>query len=154
MEPAKRAHQAYQTFEFPTHLTMTSLLEFVAEFRGKPVEVRETPKLNGLPVCGLWVPAENRERVYHAVSRGPLHRQQLVLHELSHMLLRHELYDSANWQGLAAFKYLSAERVNKALARGNFSTDEERTAEAFADLLAAALREAPREIHRYEEIFE
>lgn len=52
------------------------------------------------------------------------------------------------------FQELSGETVTKALARGDFRSDLEATAEHLADLLAAALRESTQEIFRYEAYFE
>lgn len=154
LSPAVQARQRMDQLELPSQLTMASLLDYVSDLRFRPIEIIETSLLNGRPVCGLWVPDEEKERIFHAESRGQLHRQQLILHELSHMLLRHDLHDAVNWQGLAAFRHLSTEQVNRALARGRFNTIEEVVAEELADLLAAALREAPHEIAGLEEVFE
>lgn len=154
LSPAAQARQRMEQLGLPSQLTMASLLKYVSDLRGRPIEIIETRILNGRPVCGLWVPDDEKERIFHAQARGRLHRQQLILHELSHMLLRHDLHDEVNWQGLAAFRYLSTEQVNRALARGRFNTIEEVVAEDLADLLAAALRDAPSEIADLEEIFE
>lgn len=154
VSPAVRAQQRFNDLDLPSQLSMTCLVEFVSDFRGRPIEIIETQKLNGRPICGIWIPTRKKERIYHAASRGRLHRQQLILHELSHMLLRHDLFDSTNWQGLAAFRHLSTERVNRALARGRFNTEEEVVAERLADLLAEALRDAPDEIADFQDIFE
>lgn len=148
------AREAFQGLPMPQELTLESLTQTVSDLRGRPIYVIETPKLTGKRICGLWIPKPEMEVVYHAEARGPLHRQQLVLHELSHMILHHDDQPGVNGQGIQVFKQISGETVHKALARGDFQSDMEVTAEYLADMLAAALRDAKREIHSYEEIFE
>ena len=114
----------------------------------------ESAKLSGKKICGLWIPRPEKDVIYHSVTRGPLHKQQMVLHEVSHMVLRHDEAADAAWQGIAVFREVSGEVVDKALARGDFRCDLEVTAEHLADFFAAAIREASQEIYGYEAFFE
>lgn len=148
------ASEAFHELGLPRELTLSSLIQKVSALRGRPIRIIETSKLTGKRICGLWIPKPEVEVIYHAEARGPLHRQQLVLHELSHMILRHDDQPGVSGQGIQVFKQISGETVRRALARGDFQNDMEVTAEYLADMLAAALREANREIHSYEEIFE
>lgn len=154
VELRSAAQQAFDRLSLPSYLTLERLVDIVAEARGKRIKIVETAKLNGRKICGLWVPLPTIEMVFHAVPHSPLHRQQLILHELSHMLLRHDEQDEVSWRGTQIFQEISGEFVEKALARGDFQSDMEVTAEYLADLLAAALRQSPREIHSFEEVFE
>ena len=148
------AREAFQRLRLPAHLTLELLIKHIEVLRGRRIVVVETAQLSGKKICGLWVPREEVDVVYHSVTRGDLHKQQMILHEISHMILRHDERDEATWQGIKVFQQLSGEVVAKALARGDFRSDLEATAEYLADLLASALRESNEEIFNYEDYFE
>jgi hypothetical protein len=149
------ARTAFEALRLPPRLTLDSLIAHVEAVRGRRMKIIETAKLTGKKICGLWVPGESVDVVYHSHTRGRLHRQQMVLHEISHMILRHDQARDATWQGISVFREISGEVVERALARGDFRSDLEATAEYLADLLAAALRDGSRqEIYGYGAFFE
>lgn len=148
------ATDAFQRLRLPARVTLDSLVEHVEAVRNRRIVIIESEKLTGKKICGLWIPREHVDVVYHSVTRGMLHRQQMILHELSHMILRHDEAEGATWQGIKVFQELSGEVVAKALARGDFRSDLEATAEHLADLLAAAIRESSQEIFSFEDYFE
>ncbi|MCC3275394.1 MULTISPECIES: hypothetical protein [unclassified Arthrobacter] len=148
------AQEAFQRLRLPARVTLDSLIERVQVLRNRRMVIIESDKLTGTKICGLWIPREHVDVVYHSATRGVLHRQQMILHELAHMILRHDEAEGATWQGIKAFQELSGEVVAKALARGDFRSDLEATAEYLADLLAAAIRESSQEIYSYEAYFE
>lgn len=152
--PRETARAAFHHLQLPARITLESLTRHVENVRGRPITIIETEKLTGKKICGLWIPREHDDVVYHAVTRGLLHRQQFILHELAHMILRHDESDGAVSQGLTVFQELSGEVVAKALARGDFRSELEAAAEHLADLLAAAIRESGSEIFSYEAYFE
>lgn len=148
------ARAAFSSLQLPAHVTLESLIRHIEELRGRPIRIVQSENLSGKTICGLWIPREHEDVVYHSAARGKLHRQQMILHELSHMVLRHDEYQEATRQGVSVFRELSGEMVAKALARGDFRSDLEAAAEHLADQLAAAIRESSREICRYEVYFE
>lgn len=148
------AYGAFEHLDLPTHLTIDLLVEHIATLRGRRIVIVETPELTGKKICGLWIPRDDVDVIYHSATRGPLHKQQMILHELSHMILRHDEVEGATWQGVKIFQQLSGEVVAKALARGDFRSELEATAELLADLLASALRGSSEEILNYEDYFE
>ncbi|MBO0897390.1 MULTISPECIES: hypothetical protein [Arthrobacter] len=148
------AKDAFERLQLPVRVTLESLIRHVETIRRRPIVIVQSEKLTGKKICGLWIPRENADVVYHSATKGTLHRQQLILHELSHMVLRHDESVEASWQGVKVFQELSGEVVAKALARGDFRSDLEAAAEHLADLLAAAIRESSHEIYRYEAYFE
>ncbi|TYC96604.1 hypothetical protein FQ377_13850 [Arthrobacter echini] len=148
------AMQAFVQLSLPAYLTLELLLAHVERIRGRRLVIMETSKLTGKKICGLWIPRDDVDVVYHSATHGPLHRQQMILHEISHMILRHDELPDATWQGIKVFQQISGEVVSKALARGDFRSDLEATAEYLADLLAAALRTSSAEILNYEDYFE
>lgn len=95
---------------------------------------------------GQGLPGINRfsddstEIILHAPSPSALHRQQFVLHELGHMVLRHdEIVVSSNYAE-SLFPNLSGEKVSRILGRSDFLDHIEAAAETLADLFAAAIR--------------
>jgi hypothetical protein len=149
------ARSAFRNLCPPPRLTLESLIKHVEAMRGRQIKIVETSQLSGKKICGLWIPREKVDVVYHSVTRGRLHRQQMILHEISHMILRHDEDREAAWQGVSAFHEISGEVVKKALARGDFRSDLEATAEYLADLLAAAIRDGKnQEIYDYGALFE
>lgn len=148
------ALDAFKRLRLPARVTLDSLIEHLQVLRGRRIVIIESAHLTGSKICGLWIPREQVDVVYHAAAKGLLHRRQMILHELAHMILRHDEAEDATWQGVSVFRELSGEVVAKALARGDFRSDLEATAEYLADLLAAAIRESSQEIYSYEAYFE
>ncbi|WP_051299631.1 ImmA/IrrE family metallo-endopeptidase [Arthrobacter castelli] len=151
---SRTAREAFLALSLPPHMTLQGLIDWISSLRGRRIVIVETASLVGKSTCGLWVPKENYDLIYHAETSGPLHRQQMILHELSHMVLGHEGNLQVSGQGVAMFKELSGEIVERALARGDFRTEAEVTAEYLADHLASALRAEEAEIFNYEAFFE
>ena len=100
------ATDAFQRLQLPARVTLDSLVEHVEAVRNRRIVIIESEKLTGKKICGLWIPREHVDVVYHSVTRGMLHRQQMILHELSHMILRHDEAEGATWQGIKVFQEL------------------------------------------------
>lgn len=148
------ALRALESLELPADTTLDALISRIQRVRGRRIVVVETPALSGKKICGLWIPREDVDVVYHAETSGTLHRQQMILHELAHMVLRHDEEEDAGWRGVHIFQQISGEVVERALARGDFRTDLELTAEYLADYFAAVIRDGANEIYSYEAYFE
>ena len=91
-------------------------------------------------VCGLWVGLDHTDLILHARAASEVHRQQIVLHEFAHMILRHEQDIVSAEDAGTFFPDLDPERVVRALKRTDFLNDFEVTAELLADRLAARIR--------------
>jgi hypothetical protein len=147
------ASRAFASLELPGGLTLGLLLNIVEDIRGKRIRIRATKKLVGTSICGLWLPGEKVEWVFHPPTPWELQRQQFVLHELAHMVLGHDTLPGAATLLKSAIRGLSPEMVRRALMRTEFRTLEEATAEYLADLMAEALRARPGEPGAFEEVF-
>jgi hypothetical protein len=150
----KSAYEAFRSLGLPAHMTLDELIDWITARRQRRIIVIETALLAGKSICGLWVPKDKIDVIYHARTSGPLHRQQMILHELSHMVLGHDSNPATAERGVSVFKEISGEVVQRALARGDFRSDAEVTAEYLADYLASPLRRSQREIFSYEAFFE
>jgi hypothetical protein len=152
--PAERAARAFDGLQLPAHLNLERLVEVVEGVRQRPIQIEAAGALNGGSVCGLWLSTEDVEIILHAVSPSGLHRQQFVLHELGHMVLRHdELVVPAPYLEVL-FPNLPVGLVQRVLARSSFTDDLEAAAESLADLFAAAIRNSAKEPRSFERVFE
>lgn len=151
--PTARAASAFNSLALPTHLNLERLVGVVEGVRHRPIEIETAGFLNGGSVCGLWLSTYEVEVILHAVSPSGLHRQQFVLHELGHMVLRHdELVVPVDYVAVL-FPDLPPGLVRRALARTSFSDELEAAAESLADLFAAAIRNSAREPRSFEKVF-
>ena len=151
--PWERAENAFDSLALPAHLNLERLVEVVEGVRQRPIQIEAAGALNGGSICGLWLSTDDVEIVLHAVSPSGLHRQQFVLHELGHMVLRHdELVVPADYLAVL-FPNLPAALVSRVLARSSFTDELEAAAESLADLFAAAIRNSAREPRSFERVF-
>ncbi|MFB8370370.1 hypothetical protein ACFC25_13505 [Pseudarthrobacter sp. NPDC055928] len=151
--PAQVAAEAFVALHLPSHLTLERLVAIVAARRRRRIEIEATTILNGTSVCGLWLCTDTREIILHAVTDSALHRQQFILHELGHMILRHDELGISSDYAASLFPNLDGEMVSRALARSSFVDDLEAAAETLADLLAAAIRDSTLEPKSFEQVF-
>ncbi|MFX1821802.1 hypothetical protein PV768_18645 [Pseudarthrobacter sp. CC4] len=152
-DPAQIAADAFHALRLPSRLTLSGLIAIVAARRRRRIEIEATTILNGTSVCGLWLSTDSREIILHAVTDSALHRQQFILHELGHMILRHDELGISSEYAASLFPNLDGELVSRALARSSFVDDLEAAAETLADLLASAIRESTLEPRSFEQVF-
>ena len=85
----------------------------------------------GLP-CGMWIATDTVDYIFHGRGTSPLHQQNIVLHEIGHMLCDHTGRDA----GIAAMlSSLDPAMVKRVLARDRYSTPQEKEAELAAALI-------------------
>ncbi|SDW85674.1 hypothetical protein SAMN04487912_105106 [Arthrobacter sp. cf158] len=151
---AERAARAFDGLTLPTHVNLERLVGVVEGVRRRPIQIEAAGALNGGSVCGLWLSTDDVEIILHAISPSGLHRQQFVLHELGHMVLRHDEVVVPVDYIEVLFPNLSAGLVSRVLARSSFTDDLEAAAESLADLFAAAIRNSAKEPRSFERVFE
>ncbi|GHF94146.1 MULTISPECIES: hypothetical protein [Amycolatopsis] len=118
----------------PRPFSLPSLLEQVSRLRGRPLYVHELPFAPGpdLP-CGMWIATEQADHVYHATGVSALHRQNIVLHELGHLVCDHHPGEP---DGIVALlPGLDPDMVRSVLLRTRYSSRQEREAEMIAALI-------------------
>lgn len=98
--------------------------------------------------CGLWVHVDGADFIFHAPSSSSAYVEHIVRHELGHLLFNHSGtsqsmspdYMSRLLPGLDPAAALTV------LGRDSYGTEQERQAETFARVLAAAIRgQGPRD---------
>lgn len=124
----------------PDSFTLDDIVSAIEERRDTTIKIIEFPEIkpeDGL--FGIWLSTKFGDYVLHAPAPSELHRQQIILHELAHMILGHDLavgHSSAS----KLFPDLPENAVVRTLARGHDDNQLERDAESLADRLAHSLR--------------
>ncbi|WP_437773435.1 hypothetical protein [Arthrobacter sp. KNU40] len=135
----KLARKVEHRFGLPGDATLRFIHEKLEAQRGRTITVAEVPGLSGTELCGLWLICADRDIVLHAPVKSNWHRQQIILHEFSHMILGHDLHSQSNESVNSLLPDLDGEQVLRALARSSYTDDSELTAEALADQLATRI---------------
>jgi hypothetical protein len=131
--------QQLREVPIPEPFDLLRYCQAVAEYRRRPLRLFETTALSADEdhPFGVWLEFEAEDRIYTAQSASPLHRVHIALHEIGHMLGRHDtgavLVDDATASRLAPD--LGAETLLRMFGRGTFSTQQEREAEMFASMM-------------------
>jgi hypothetical protein len=137
-EARKIARRAEHSFNLPGDATLRFIQDKLAMQRGRSITVDELPGMVGSELCGVWLICADRDIVLHAPVKSIWHRQQIILHEFSHMILRHDLEISDEELATAFLPDLGVD-VLRALGRSSYTDDAELTAEALADQLATRI---------------
>lgn len=69
----------------PFHLD--TFIAQIAARRGRPIEYYGLPLGGGLP--GMWLETRDRDLIYHESQTSRPHQEQIILHELGHIVLGH-----------------------------------------------------------------
>jgi hypothetical protein len=86
---------------------------------------------------GVWLAVDTVDYVLFEAAASPLHRVQIVLHEVGHMVLGHggcATTDELQWA--AMFPHLTPGLVRMVLGRTSYRSRDEREAETYADIAA------------------
>lgn len=135
----REATEAFAALDPPKQLTLDSLTALVEEHRGRKILIRSVPHLGADRISGLWLSLPNVELVLHAETGSKLHREQIILHELAHMVLRHDLLDGQDGHVASLLPDLDPRTVARVLSRCDRQSEPEVAAESLADVFAAAL---------------
>lgn len=121
----------------------------LSERRGRPITLVpiETAALADSP-CGLWLACNDDDLILHASGTSDYHIDQIVRHEVGHMVLGHGRSgergaDRAHVQELChqILPDLDPDAVRTLLGRTDYSSGQEREAETFASILMLAAAE-------------
>jgi len=131
--------------------SLQEVIEATAQRRGRTIVVKDSVHLNGTEICGLWLAGAEVDQIFHATTRYETYRTQIVLHELAHMLLRHDELAPDDSQMAALFPDLP---VGRLLTRSSFRLEIEEDAERLAYTLAQIVEGRPRSVSGFGEAFE
>ena len=106
----------------------------------------DTAALAGDP-CGLWLASDDEDVILHETGTSDYHIDQIVCHEIGHMLLGHGRghADDAEQPAFDRLDELLPDidraTVRAILGRTDFRADQERDAEMFASMIMIAAAE-------------
>ncbi len=131
----RRAAARLSGFEVPKPFSIEALRAQVAAGRGRDLHLHPLPYTGAADLpCGMWVSTARADHIFHARGASALHQQNIILHEIGHMLCDHTLANDDN--GLTALLGdLDPEVVRRVLTRTRYSTPEEQEAEMVAVLI-------------------
>lgn len=139
-----RAKEAEESLQLTEPVSLSSTHRHLERLRGREILIEP---MDGAPtekVCGLWFGLDDMDLILHAPAVSEVHRQQIVLHEFAHMILRHKQEAMTAAEASNFFPDLDPDRVVMALKRTDFLDEFEVTAELLADRLAARIRRSQR----------
>lgn len=126
-------------------------IENIAAMRGRPIRLvpTDTSALADSP-CGLWVASDTEDVIMHEAGTSDYHIDQIVCHEIGHILLGHgngrgqaAEHDAAKFETLdQILPDLDPAIVRSILGRTDFYVDQERDAEMFASMVMIVVAEA------------
>lgn len=133
----------------PEPFDLDELCRRIAEQRGRPLSVVAWPR-GFMPssVTGSCISTGDREVIYHQPWASGLHRTQIVLHEIAHLVCGHVSHTTGFPKALMAtglLDQIDPDLYGHMFARhDNYDNDQEREAEVLASLmLEYALSHAP-----------
>jgi hypothetical protein len=122
----------------------------VAKMRGRPITLipTDTAALADSP-CGLWLARDDDDLILHEIGTSDYHIDQIVGHEIGHMLLGHGQNPACGADRTRETHVcreflpdIDPETVRAVLGRTNYANDQEHDAELFASMLMIAAEEA------------
>ncbi|MBB4924330.1 hypothetical protein [Kitasatospora kifunensis] len=138
-QPRSELSQLADRLVVPNPFDLTEFCAAIARERGRPLHL--VPVENAadadLP-CGLWVSLGTADLVFYEAGAAPILKTQIVLHEISHMLLNHVSPEASSLADLvvpaeSAELALSADGVS-AIATAAAAAIEAEAAARAADL--------------------
>lgn len=139
--------------ELGNTFALDDLLHTVQDRRRRRLRIVELADLDAHDgLCAALISTDTEDFVLHARSDSALHRQQFVLHELSHMILGHCDGDGCVVEEVLLPNIPSYTRA-RLLSRQDLDSETEIAAESLADRLAAGIRGSVFAESAYSEVF-
>lgn len=136
----------------PGGLTLDGIIRQVEAARRTTIQIVPLDALDETSACGLLLAHGGTHTIYHVAKTSELHRVQCILHELSHMLLRHDETSLGDAELARFVPDVRLDLGDKLFGRTGFQDQAEVDAERLADRLASEMRARPQP-GRFEEYF-
>ncbi|MBB6172261.1 Zn-dependent peptidase ImmA (M78 family) [Nocardiopsis mwathae] len=114
--------------------TIDELVQQFSERNGRSITLIPVQTPAATP-CGLWISTQHEDRIYYEERTSPLHRHQIIGHELGHLAFNHQSNNQSAIDLHAAqllMPNLDPELIRQMFGRTYFDAPQEREAEAFA----------------------
>lgn len=132
----RRCEEVLESVSVPDPFDVHLMASTVGDLRGRPLTL--LPKRSSAGPCGVWLATPSADYVFYEPQTSALHRDHIVLHEIGHLLQRHDPTEVLNDDLVASLcPDLNATVVRKMLGRTSYTAVEEQEAEMIASLLSA-----------------
>lgn len=141
----KRCRALIGTLDIPEPFDITEFCHRLERRRGRPIRLVPITAGRGVP-CAMWVGTAFTDYIFHDRGISLLHQQHIILHEIGHILFRHQ--DASPFtQSLARLLMpdLDAELIESMLGRNRYDCQQELEAETFADLVLLTVKRSRRQ---------
>ena len=107
----------------------------LAESRGRPLYLhRIDPQPGTGAPCGMWLSTAGADHIFYVAGSSRLHQQNIILHEIGHMLWDHTL--GGRTDAVATLlPDLDPAMVARTLLRTSYSAPQEQEAEMMAAII-------------------
>ncbi|BBY54127.1 hypothetical protein H7J07_05820 [Mycobacterium koreense] len=139
-----------ESLPVPCPWNLDVFLARISDIRNRPIRrvAVDTSGLVNSP-CGLWIDRDTEDLIVHERDTSDYHIDQIVCHEIGHMMLDHHLNqqsdlgeDRVSDIHTELLPDLDPRVVKSILTRSQFDSDQEREAETFANILMIRAAEA------------
>ena len=140
----QRCEARLRNVDVPDPFDIDVFRDQLARRRGRALHVLPLPEgLGSNAPCGMWMATDQEDWIFVEPQTSQLHREHIVLHEISHMICGH--VDELPVESFARLlPNLDVGMVTQVLGRTSYTTDEEREAELLASLILARARRPQR----------
>ncbi|OJF15802.1 hypothetical protein BG844_02520 [Couchioplanes caeruleus subsp. caeruleus] len=85
--------------------------------------------------CGAWIATAQADHIFFEQRTSKYHQEQIILHEIGHLLCRHRLHDISETMLSETDLLNDPGKAHGALLRTSYTTQEEKEAELVASML-------------------
>lgn len=141
----RRCAAALRDVEVPAPFDLSIFCDNLASRRGRRLHLHPFRIAASARVpCGMYLSLRDEDHIFFDARTSPLHRDHIVLHELSHMLLGHATDSNLQETLKRLMPSIEQRTLETVLARTSYSTEHEQEAEFLATLIAGAARSRAR----------
>lgn len=150
-----------RTLPIPVPWDRDVFIDNLARQRGRNIRLiaADTSVFTEVP-CGLWLTLDHDDLIFHEAGTSDYHIDQIVCHEIGHMVLGHGRDHKPNPDRSPALDlcrkalpHIDPATVRNVLGRKDFVADQEREAEMFATILMLAAAQATTEKSMMRSVF-
>ncbi len=139
----RRCEELLRKVQLPEPFSVEALCDAVATSSGRPILL--SPISTSGVMSGAWVPTQFGDVIFFDQSATGIRREQVILHEVAHILFGHEGKELSDQDIAGLLLYdMDPAVLRTVVQRGIYSSQEEQEAEMLASmLLAHKVDEAP-----------
>jgi hypothetical protein len=135
----RRCMVVLRDVELPNPFDLGEFCDNLARQRGRRLHLHPFHvSTNGPMPCGVYLSLRDDDHIFFDGRTSPLHRDHIVLHEISHMLLGHGTDSSLHETLGRLMPSIDQRTIETMLARTSYSTEHEKEAELLATLIAGS----------------